>query len=273
MTKLQTKTSRRKLFRLTKPPTKISRRKLFCLAGGASLGLFVLESFVLEPYWLKVKRLNIGGANASHRIIHITDIHYKGDRLYLEKVIKAVNTLSPDFVCFSGDLVEKATYVKEALEILSAIQRPVYGVPGNHDYWSGASFDRIAQYCQSTGGAWLVDQDTLTQDGQIQIIGATGDQPLVSPLKQALKRLLLVHYPLFVDQVKDSFDLVLAGHSHGGQVRLPFWGALTLPSRVGPYDLGLFQTQAGPLYVNPGIGTFYLTVRSWCRPEITVIEL
>ena len=92
-------------------------------------------------------------------------------------------------------------------------------------------------------------------------------------MKQGLKRLLLVHYPLFVEQVKGSFDLILAGHSHGGQVRIPFWGALTLPYRVGHYDLGLFQTQAGPLYVNPGIGTFYLPVRTWCRPEISVIEL
>lgn len=251
----------------------MNRRKLFRLAVGATIGWFILEPFVLEPYWLKVKRLNINGASASHRIVHITDIHYKGNRPYLEKVIETVNTLSPDFVCFSGDLVEKATYVKEALEILSSIQRPVYGVPGNHDYWSGASFDRIAQYCQSTGGAWLLDQDTLSQDGQIQIIGATGNQPQVPPLKQALKRILLVHYPLFVDQLEGSFDLVLAGHSHGGQVRLPFWGALVLPYRVGSYDLGLFQTKAGPLYVNPGIGTFSLPVRSWCRPEITVIEL
>jgi len=82
-------------------PTKISRRKLFRLGVGATIGLFILEPFVLEPYWLKVKRLNIGGSNASHRIVHITDIHYKGDRLYLKKVVETVNALSPDFVCFS----------------------------------------------------------------------------------------------------------------------------------------------------------------------------
>ena len=254
------------------PPTKISRRKLFRLAVGATIGFFILEPFVLEPYWLKVKRLNIGGPNASHRIVHITDIHYKGDRVYLKKVVETVNALSPDFVCFSGDLVESATYVNEALEILSSIQRPVYSVPGNHDYWSGASFDTISQYCQSTGGAWLLDRDTLTQDGQIQIIGATGNQSQLPPPQQALKRILIVHYPLFVEQVKETFDLILAGHSHGGQVRLPFWGALFLPYRVGSYDLGLFQTKVGPLYVNPGIGTFFFPVRSWCRPEITVIE-
>jgi len=254
-------------------PTKISRRKLFRLAVGATIGWFILEPFVLEPYWLKVKRLNISGPKASHRIVHITDIHYKGDRLFLKKVVETVNGLSPDFVCFSGDLIESETYVNEALEILSSIHQPVYGVPGNHDYSSGASFATISQYCQSTGGSWLLDQDTLTQDGQIQIVGSTGNQSQLPPLKQALKRILLVHYPLFVEQVKETFDLILAGHSHGGQIRLPFWGALVLPHRVGSYDLGLFQTKVGPLYVNPGIGTLYLPVRSWCRPELTVIEL
>jgi uncharacterized protein len=66
---------------------------------------------------------------------------------------------------------------------------------------------------------------------------------------------------------------VLAGHSHGGQIRLPVIGALFLPSRVGPYEMGLYQTQAGPLYVNPGIGTFLVPICLWCRPEITVVEL
>jgi hypothetical protein len=252
---------------------KISRRKLFRLTAGATLGWCLLEPWVLEPYWLRIKKLNIGGAKSSHRIVHITDIHYKGNRRFLKKVVETVNALSPDLVCFSGDLVEKATYVNEALDILSLIKQPVYGVPGNHDYSSGSSFSTIAEYCLSTKGAWLVDRDILTQDGRIQIIGATGSQSQLPPLKEKVKRLLLVHYPLFVEQVKGSFDLVLAGHSHGGQVRLPFWGALTLPYGVGSYDLGLFQTQVGPLYVNPGIGTFYLPVRAWCRPEISVIEL
>lgn len=226
----------------------------------------------MEPYWIRIKHLRIGRSKATHRIIHITDIHYKGNRTYLERVVKAINRLSPDFVCFSGDLIEQATFVDEALDILKSIQTPVYAVPGNHDYWSGASFSKIAQYCQSTGGDWLLDQTSLSPDGRVQIIGATGNSSQLPALEPELKHLLLVHYPLFINQVKQGFDLILAGHSHGGQVRLPLLGALVLPDRVGPYDLGLFKTKAGPLYVNPGIGTFYLPVRTWCQPEISVIE-
>ena len=85
------------------------------------------------------------------------------------------------------------------------------------------------------------------------------------------KRILLAHYPDTVDRIKNQiFNLVLAGHSHGGQIRLPFIGALIVPYGVGDYDLGLFHTPAGPLYVNPGLGTLR-PVRFLCRPEITVI--
>ena len=88
------------------------------------------------------------------------------------------------------------------------------------------------------------------------------------------KTILLMHYPAWIKYQGDQrFDLVLAGHSHGGQVRIPFYGALVVPDGVDQYDLGLFQTRSGPLYVNPGIGWFPMDVRFNCRPEVTVIEV
>ncbi len=84
---------------------------------------------------------------------------------------------------------------------------------------------------------------------------------------------MLFHYPLFVEQLPPRrFDLNLAGHSHGGQIRVPFYGALIFMMGVGKYEVGLFKTPAGPLYVNPGLGWFVTTVRFNCRPEITVFE-
>ena len=70
-----------------------------------------------------------------------------------------------------------------------------------------------------------------------------------------------------------AYDLVLPGHSHGGQVRLPFYGPVIVPFGVGRYDLGLYRTDSGPLYVNSGIGWYPIPVRFNCRPEITVIEI
>jgi hypothetical protein len=82
-----------------------------------------------------------------------------------------------------------------------------------------------------------------------------------------------LHYPLMAERVTNKFDLMLAGHSHGGQVRIPFFGALMVPYWVGRYEIGMFQLPAGPLYMNPGIGWLSTPIRFNCRPEITVFEI
>jgi uncharacterized protein len=86
--------------------------------------------------------------------------------------------------------------------------------------------------------------------------------------------ILLSHYPNWSQNISGArFDLILSGHSHGGQVRLPGLGALLVPSGVGAFEIGLYQTPAGPLYVNPGIGYFFADVRFCCRPEVTLFEV
>jgi len=83
-----------------------------------------------------------------------------------------------------------------------------------------------------------------------------------------------MHYPAWVQNLStEKYDLMLAGHSHGGQVRVPFYGALMVPFGVGRYDLEMFPTASGPLYVNPGIGWFPVPIRFNCRPAITVFEM
>ena len=241
---------------------------------GAAVGA---EAKYFEPTWLKVRLVRIGGAPPTHRFVHFTDIHHKGDATYLKTVVAKINSLSPDFVCFTGDIIEHDKFLAEALEILSGVKSPMFGIPGNHDYWSKVAFGPIAKCFAATGGAWLVDEAKLTADGRINIIGASCNHadtmlPVSNPTS---KNVLLIHYPVWAKNLGDrKFDLLLAGHSHGGQVRIPFYGAVVVPYCVDEYDLGLFQTKAGPLYVNPGIGYVYeYNVRFNCRPEITVIEI
>jgi len=203
-------------------------------------------------------------------------VHHKGDTGYLESVIQKINALSPEFVCFTGDLIEKTQYLDEALKILSRIKSPLYGVPGNHDYWSHAPFNVIAKCFSGTGGAWLMDENRLVAGGSINIIGATctSANDRLPSLDPKARNILLMHYPAWFKRLRDQkFNLMLAGHSHGGQVRIPFYGALVVPFGVDEYDLGLFQTNLGPLYVNSGIGWFHINVRFNCRTEITVIEI
>jgi len=255
---------------------KISRRNFIRLGVYSIPALGLIDTFLIEPEWLYLKKIQLSQEKISKRIIHITDIHYKGDRKYLKRIVDRINGLGADLVCFTGDIVEEKKYLPAALDLLSKIKCPLYGVPGNHDYWSEVSFKEISECFKATGGAWLVDNIQMTKDQQVTILGSARQNTDILKIKAAegTKRILLTHYPEFVDKLNQAtFNLILAGHSHGGQIRLPFWGALIVPYGVGKYDRGLYLTKSGPLYVNPGIGTWYLPIRFNCRPEITIIEI
>ena len=162
------------------------------------------------------------------------------------------------------------------MKILSGIKSPLYGVPGNHDYWSRAPFEPIRKCFAATGGGWLVNESRVVAGGKINLIGVAQTGPNHPPpaAGPGMKNILLMHYPAWAKKFEGRrFDLLLAGHSHGGQVRIPFYGPIMLPFNVDEYSMGLYQTAAGPLYVNPGIGWFPVPVRFNCRPEITLIEV
>lgn len=253
---------------------KLTRRR-FLLGAGLGLPTALLgDSLVLEPNWLRILTVRLTKDKPTHRLVHFTDLHHKGDRKLLEAVVSKINALKPDFVCFTGDLIEEAKHLPETLELFQGIRAPLYGVPGNHDYWANLDFKTVAEAFRATGGAWLMDATARTADGKCTISGLTcqsGHRPEPRP---GTRNVLLAHYPAWTKRFDGlRFDLTLAGHSHGGQVRLPFFGPLVVPWGVDEYDWGLFETKTGPLYVNAGIGWFYLNVRFRCRPEITVIEI
>ncbi|MEY2440081.1 MAG: uncharacterized protein QOI34_1466, partial [Verrucomicrobiota bacterium] len=204
---------------------------------------------------------------------HFSDFHYKGDEYYAAEVVARINQLKPDFVCFTGDLVEDKAFLSEALSFIRGIKTPVYGIPGNHDYWSGASFVDYERTFGATGGGWLVDRSVVLPKYDLELVGMALIGIHAFKPAQATRRLLLNHYPAMADQLPTRFDLILSGHSHGGQIRLPFYGPLLIPYGVGRYDLGFFETPGGPLYVNAGIGTVGIPWRLNCRPEITVVTL
>ncbi|OQY59352.1 MAG: hypothetical protein B6245_07065 [Desulfobacteraceae bacterium 4572_88] len=265
--------------------------------------LTMVYGFFIEPEWIVVRHVELS-PNPRYRLVHISDIHYKGGEAYFNRITDKIKTLSPDFVCITGDIVDDARYLGEVLRLLEKIPYPVFGVPGNHEYLSNVSFDEISRAFRKTGGEWLTNERVYFGGDRLEIVGAAiseyrflFDDDSVSPpetfrtgreknpgrfshknFEQATgnrvvgKRILLAHYPAFGAGVAPgNFDIILSGHSHGGQIRLPIIGALILPPEVGEYDRGLFKTDAGPLYVNPGIGTYAIHARLFCRPEITVI--
>jgi hypothetical protein len=114
-------------------------------------------AYFIEPTWLRVKHINLS-SSPTVRVIHISDIHFSGDTQYLNKVVATINSIDADFVCFTGDLVEEARFLEGALKVLVKINKPLYGVPGNHDHWASLSFGDIRETFRATGGAWLPDE-------------------------------------------------------------------------------------------------------------------
>lgn len=252
---------------------RMTRREFLRLGALAVPGVLGVDATFIEPKRLHVRNFNLN-RTGSRRLVHFTDFHFKGDEAYADHVVATINQLAPDFVCFTGDLVENRRFADPALEFIRRIRAPVYGCPGNHEYSSGVNFHSYEKAFAATGGAWLADRNLLLERHDLEIVGMGIIGLKVVPALRATRRLLLIHYPLMADHLRErKFDLILAGHSHGGQVRLPLWGSIIVPRGVGRYDLGHYETTGGPLYVNPGIGTYRLPFRFNCPPELTAITI
>lgn len=251
---------------------RLAARTVFVLL--VLMSLCVAYGYFIEPTWLKVRHVVLSKA-PTVKVIFFTDLHYKGDPKYLQKVVATINRMPADFVCFGGDIAEEQRFFGEALRGIAAINKPVYGVPGNHDYWSHIAFETVAESFRATGGEWLCDTNVIVHNGTVAIIGMTGNGAAVPAVPdKVLKQILLVHYPDWVNGTTGrNFDLILAGHTHGGQVCLPFVGPVLTWIDGQSYQSGLSRGSAGPLYVGAGVGTFLLPVRFFCRPEVVVIEL
>lgn len=235
-------------------------------------GASVANAMIFEAHQLKVNRLCLDKESNQLKYIHFTDLHYTGENPLTRRVVEEFYLLKPDFACFTGDLIGRKEYKKGAFAFIRSLGCPVFGVPGNHDYWCGVPFDEYERAFAETGGAWLEDKSILAADRRVEIVGISGMSIRSIERKRASHRILLTHYPLTFDEVDaNMFTIVLAGHSHGGQIRIPYYGPLYLPQGVGKYDLGQFATAVGVINVSAGLGTSLLPIRFNCQPDITLI--
>ena len=223
-----------------------------------------------------------------YRIVQISDIHMNRwmNRARLTSLAEMVNRLSPNLIVITGDFIshEAEQFMGDLVSALKTLSAPdgVLGVLGNHDHWSDAEL--IRQALNHAGVRELRNQaHTLQRDKvQLHIGGIDSAYDGYDRLDQVLEQIngngaaiLLAHEPDYADHstVSERFDLQVSGHSHGGQVVLPWIGAPFLPQYARKYPRGLYQVGKMQLYTNRGLGTTGFRIRINCRPEITVFRL
>jgi predicted MPP superfamily phosphohydrolase len=258
------------------------------LAFPAALGLWA----VLEPGRLvtRDRTLALAGwpsALDGFKVVVIADLHV-GSWLNglgrLPRLVARSNELAPDMVVLLGDLVHGGTRgVAVEPEPIAAELRKlqarvgVFAVLGNHDWWYDG--ERVRRALSAVGVRVL--EEEWVDAGGLYLAGvgdlATRDpQPawLVGKVPPGAPVLLLTHEPDLFPEVPARVTLTLAGHTHGGQVRLPLIGAPVVPSRFGQrYAGGLVVEQGRPLFVTTGVGTSILPIRFGVPPEIVLLRL
>jgi uncharacterized protein len=218
-----------------------------------------------------------------YRLVQIGDFHLddwsKPERLH--RVVEKVNEQRPDLVAITGDFASYSAKEFDALRALGARDGSV-AILGNHDYLTDV---KLVRRCIREGGVeeLINGVRTLRRDeAALHVAGIDdvmeGNSRLDLVLEQLLEEgaaILLAHEPDFADvsAATGRFDLQLSGHSHGGQVAVPFLRRLVLPPFSQRYTRGLYDVRGMIQYTNRGLGFVQARLRFLCRPEITVITL
>ncbi len=282
------------------PPSRIITRRRFLTTATAATAALALYSNDLARHELEVTHRtfflpHLPPAFDGFRIAQISDIHLEDytEDFFLRHVIARANSLAPDLLLLTGDYISRGPLSRErtvlasrrCAQLLSALTCPLrYAVLGNHDVFLGPRI--VRDHLEDSGIPVLVNQFVPIERGSDRILLAGVDNAsegypnltLAVPPNPGAPVLLMAHEPDFADRVAvhargPLVSLILSGHSHGGQVRLPGLRPLALPPLGRLYPEGHYQVGASQLYVNRGIGTVGVPFRLNCPPEITLATL
>ena len=256
------------------------RRLALCLV---LLGAVALAyAWWIEPRWLQVKEhyLTQSALEQDVTLVCFGDTHVGLDTTAedLARWVEQINRQQPDVVVFLGDLFDDySQYQGDPEEVVQALAdiraADKLAVVGNHDVGGGS--ERVYEGLMERAGFTVLRNESAECQG-IRFIGADEMlfyHPDVTGLSgQGICNTLLCHEPDFADEA-EPFALMLAGHTHGGQVRLPFCPPFVRPPGGEGYTAGFYQTAKGTLYVNRGLGMTSLPLRFGARPELTVFHL
>ena len=231
------------------------------------------------------------------KIVQISDLHNKMFGKEQSNLLSQVQSLSPDIIIVTGDLVDRRKYdLDTAMYFINGAVgiAPTYYVSGNHEAWSGKYLQITHRLMEA--GVYIMDDAALELtkgSSTIQIIGLSDpdfltsdylDGTKISKLEKQLKqwskndkfKLLLSHRPeLFDLYCENNIDLIFSGHAHGGQFRIPFVGGLVAPDQglFPQYTIGSYSNGSSTMFVSRGLGNSIIPIRIFNRPEIVAVTL
>lgn len=271
-----------------------NRTRHLLAASAAGAGVLSAYALLVEPRWLEVTHTTIHLRKLPPgleglRIALLTDLHAgAGTPLQLiRRACRLAMREEPDLVALTGDFAaDDAASFASVLDAIACLNAPlgVYAVPGNHDHIVG--IDTWHREVAARPGITDLTNVALVREvrGAHLCIAGVDDLSKGMPHLDALPppetrdiTILLAHDPDQAEQARrayDQVDLVLSGHTHGGQIRLPWVGALQNPAEHEDlYEEGLRRRPWTQVYTSRGVGTVHLPVRFFCRPEIAILQL
>jgi predicted MPP superfamily phosphohydrolase len=253
------------------------------VAGSGGLAVFDTRDVEVTRQDLVVP--NLPPSLEGHRLAQVTDVHLPYNRAPAERTLELLAEIRPELLAITGDLIEgrhALPYGVEFARAAAATARATWFVMGNWEYVSHIRADVAERELGRVGVEVLVNRPSAVRvpDGALTIFGLDdpfgrgADARAAAAIEDAAPIVWLLHEPGYVAAVpkRAGNAVVLSGHTHGGQIRLPFVPAVTPPGS-GPFVEGWYREGAAPLYVCRGIGTTSIRFRFRCRAELSVFTL
>lgn len=258
------------------------------IAGATGAYSVFVERYAVQTNTYRIPVPNLPPAFAGFRIVQLTDIHH-GSLMPIEWVrvlVARANRIPRDITVCTGDLVharDTTTEIDAVWPVVSGLHAPggVFSVLGNHDHWADTARSRA---CLRQSGQDLSHRAVMIErNGSRVWLAGAGDlwedhrnlDGVLAELPKSECRIVLAHNPDSADSAFTSrVDLMIAGHTHGGQVNVPFVGPPILPVQNKNYSCGFKRSRRGEgVFISRGIGWAVYPVRFNCYPEIAVLEL
>lgn len=244
----------------------------------------LLTRLQAERGWFEFSQhtVPIAGLSEPLTILHLTDVHLRDVDADLHALCHRMSQARPDLLVITGDVVTRGWTEAAVHRFLAALPPAPLGrfaVMGNWEYWTGADLPTWRPLLAQHGVTLL--HETWTDLGPItlagtddQLAGTPNPEALLATLPRDRPAVMLTHSPAFFPTLaRDPVRLVLSGHSHGGQVRLPLLGAVWAPRGTDRYLAGWFEQDGCHLFVSRGLGWSVAPLRLHCPPELAWITL